>query len=584
MGDRDIGELIKESTESKVNTKKTWSSNLIEEFSNVDIFKEKESNSTNFQQASIVLDGCVKMYSARVESVVTEANKLMESVGRTKETEKQKPKEKQVHSTLESNPEAIQIKRKLVTGEDEILEYLLRETKEGDTRGLLMHLLKWNDQQGIRVLHGQGPTQKETKDTSTAPQSSTENKEISKPQSQLETEALIQNMYLGERKKYVSPMFSQFTPDQSQETVVFPIYAYNISYDTRAVDYVDHLETDRGMEEDIEHLIDQMNQADTEHRSEDNEYIEYPNQQHSSNPETQGPPTMAIPTNSNMRLSISHFGYVKGWERPSHWKLHTKRRAKEKAPKEKVKAQIDFLTTELPPLSLIFEKCEGIGYSPQEISERRKNPNTQPPNYNVQLEDLYRLFIYPGTFYKAHITHVAHSDYHGTTTTSPNEYSEALEEQGPNDMYDQYQLSEDSMPDNTNYPMPENNNMEIETGIQNTHPTIQLSPGQFTGRQTHSAANMLARRLAQNALRRAHKTDIAKIKESLWTEVEKGETEIDKMYTTVKDQQVSVQFYLVSLLHLANEKNLRISANSTIDTLPSIFDLQLTPAVAARGK
>ena len=37
----------------------------------------KEGDSINFQKASVTLDGCIKVYSSRIDSVSTETNKLL---------------------------------------------------------------------------------------------------------------------------------------------------------------------------------------------------------------------------------------------------------------------------------------------------------------------------------------------------------------------------------------------------------------------------------------------------------------------------------------------------------------------------
>lgn len=47
----------------------------------IDYFSEltflKEGNSINFQKASCTLDGCVKIYASRVDSVVDETGRLL---------------------------------------------------------------------------------------------------------------------------------------------------------------------------------------------------------------------------------------------------------------------------------------------------------------------------------------------------------------------------------------------------------------------------------------------------------------------------------------------------------------------------
>ena len=60
---------------SKINPKDTWNVPLIDYFSELTLLKE--GNSINFQKASCTLDGCVKIYSLRVDSVADETGKLL---------------------------------------------------------------------------------------------------------------------------------------------------------------------------------------------------------------------------------------------------------------------------------------------------------------------------------------------------------------------------------------------------------------------------------------------------------------------------------------------------------------------------
>jgi condensin complex subunit 2 len=50
---------------------------LIDYFSDMSIIKDAENGQIDFQKASCTLDGCVKIYTSRVDSVVDEAGKLM---------------------------------------------------------------------------------------------------------------------------------------------------------------------------------------------------------------------------------------------------------------------------------------------------------------------------------------------------------------------------------------------------------------------------------------------------------------------------------------------------------------------------
>ena len=45
------------------------------------LLRNGEDNSINFQKASCTLDGCVKIWTSRVDSVATETGKLLSGLG-----------------------------------------------------------------------------------------------------------------------------------------------------------------------------------------------------------------------------------------------------------------------------------------------------------------------------------------------------------------------------------------------------------------------------------------------------------------------------------------------------------------------
>ncbi|ODV95484.1 hypothetical protein PACTADRAFT_50200 [Pachysolen tannophilus NRRL Y-2460] len=68
-------EWIKLTTDNKINSTNSWAVALIDYFHDMDIFREGDN--INFAKASTTLDGCVKVYSSRVESVISETGKLL---------------------------------------------------------------------------------------------------------------------------------------------------------------------------------------------------------------------------------------------------------------------------------------------------------------------------------------------------------------------------------------------------------------------------------------------------------------------------------------------------------------------------
>lgn len=68
-------EWMKMATDNKINATNSWNFALIDYFHDMSLLKEGDG--VNFQKASCTLDGCVKIYSSRVDSVATETGKLL---------------------------------------------------------------------------------------------------------------------------------------------------------------------------------------------------------------------------------------------------------------------------------------------------------------------------------------------------------------------------------------------------------------------------------------------------------------------------------------------------------------------------
>ncbi|KAG9295688.1 hypothetical protein G9A89_001705 [Geosiphon pyriformis] len=68
-------EWLKMATDNKINTHNSWRLALIDYFYEMSLLREGDS--INFQKASCTLDGCIKIYTSRVDSVATETGKLL---------------------------------------------------------------------------------------------------------------------------------------------------------------------------------------------------------------------------------------------------------------------------------------------------------------------------------------------------------------------------------------------------------------------------------------------------------------------------------------------------------------------------
>lgn len=162
-------EWIKLSTDNKITSKNSWQFALIDYFHDLNVIKDGED--INFQRASATLDGCVKIYLSRVESVATETGKLLSGLATKKaqadlvnasngendgeesqdeineegcEGRKKRKVNRVVESTLVSF-QSIQIKKldqELTI--DPLFKKALAEFDEGGSRSLLLNSLSIN--------------------------------------------------------------------------------------------------------------------------------------------------------------------------------------------------------------------------------------------------------------------------------------------------------------------------------------------------------------------------------------------------------------------------------------------------------
>jgi condensin complex subunit 2 len=160
---------IKLSSENKISSKNTWDLNLIEHLSELvkpesKGAQEKDGNSDlNFQKASCTLDAGVKIYSSRVDSIHTDAFKVLGGLHRTSNEQedenaagadaedgsgekKSRRSRKQVDldpsATLEQNQDALNVKKfDLSFTVDPLFHQTSMKFDEGGAKGLLLNHL-----------------------------------------------------------------------------------------------------------------------------------------------------------------------------------------------------------------------------------------------------------------------------------------------------------------------------------------------------------------------------------------------------------------------------------------------------------
>ncbi|KAH8675750.1 condensin complex subunit 2/barren [Xylariales sp. PMI_506] len=157
-------EWMKMATDNKINATNSWNFALIDYFHDMSLLKDGDG--VNFQRASCTLDGCVKIYTSRVDSVATETGKLLSGLadsnskkkdredGDGEESEEEvdedgnvvrKKKQKRQRSseaTLVPSFASIQLKKlELEFAVDPLFKKASADFDEGGAKGLLLNHL-----------------------------------------------------------------------------------------------------------------------------------------------------------------------------------------------------------------------------------------------------------------------------------------------------------------------------------------------------------------------------------------------------------------------------------------------------------
>ena len=148
----------------KINAANSWNFALIDYFHDMSLLRNNADNSINFQRASCTLDGCVKIWTSRVDSVGTETGKLLSNLahraadddgdddpdgagadgadGAEPSQAQKKRKGYRSESTLAKNPAQLRTKKlDLEFSVDPLFRKTCADFDEGGAQGLLMNHL-----------------------------------------------------------------------------------------------------------------------------------------------------------------------------------------------------------------------------------------------------------------------------------------------------------------------------------------------------------------------------------------------------------------------------------------------------------
>ncbi|KAF9443840.1 barren [Macrolepiota fuliginosa MF-IS2] len=163
-------EWMKMATDNKINATNSWNFALIDYFHDMSLLRNTNDNSINFQRASYTLDGCVKIWTSRVDSVGTETGKLLSNLaneGRDRDDDEEnsdnpdadptQAKKKKAHrpaATLAKDPSQLRSKKPdLEFHVDPLFKKTCADFDEGGAQGLLMnHLSLGMGSDALRII------------------------------------------------------------------------------------------------------------------------------------------------------------------------------------------------------------------------------------------------------------------------------------------------------------------------------------------------------------------------------------------------------------------------------------------------
>ncbi|XP_074310894.1 condensin complex subunit 2 [Silene latifolia] len=154
---------IKLASENKINQKNTWELKLIDHLSEIIKVEDEDDTETNFQKASCTLEAGVKIYALRVDSVHSEAYKVLGGISRAgledqpenvvegdndsgdhdaNQSKKESERKLSPLSTLESSFESLNVKKfDVAFAVDPLYHQTTAQFDEGGAKGLLLNNL-----------------------------------------------------------------------------------------------------------------------------------------------------------------------------------------------------------------------------------------------------------------------------------------------------------------------------------------------------------------------------------------------------------------------------------------------------------
>lgn len=163
----DFEKWIRMASDNKINTTNSWDLALIDYFYDLSLLRENDG--INFQKASTTLDGCVKIYSSRVDSAAAETGKLLNGLAANSGSQEEAEEGEEDEEELDVNTQIKKRKHKSNSNKNTLVEFdaikikkmemeihvdplfkkVLTDFDEGGSKSLLINMLGVDENQKI---------------------------------------------------------------------------------------------------------------------------------------------------------------------------------------------------------------------------------------------------------------------------------------------------------------------------------------------------------------------------------------------------------------------------------------------------
>ncbi|KAL1917754.1 uncharacterized protein VTP21DRAFT_3588 [Calcarisporiella thermophila] len=627
-------EWMKMATDNKINATNSWNFALIDYFHEMTFLRE--GNSINFQKASCTLDGCVKIYTSRVDSVVSETGKLLNGLadsnreervydddededGETERTTRKKASRSE--NTLVKDFSALTLKKfDLEFAVDPLFKKTSADFDEGGARGLLLNHLGVDRE--CRIIFDASDAVAEADDEveeEDDEEEQSKEKELEQVPVLLDMSALVAKLptNLSELvSREICPSLADFE-FSSEDTGDLSMLKHSLQQE---------VEQAQAAGEDIDDFFDS-----NEHQpfvplglqdddDDDGEGLggegEFDPLDSGLNAVSERDFVMAMTGEQNEVFSYFDTRFTRNWAGPEHWKLHsrvskdTTKAAtgadgddppplEKKRRKEKEVVEIDFINGMDIDEEVLFAPASKSSITLPEFKPDKEPTHLLPDDMHFSSRQLLRLFLKPSFSLQRKLRRpggpVAEAGWEGDGNGLEMEPDEKFwaADQNENgllaDGVDVFRTdlatadSRDSADALFNDAEDLEDDMIFEDDLADLGDPVISQARKVKPQQINYA-------------RMAKRVDVRKLKENLWrelihdskTEPTNGDVEplqdpestedaddgtevageqrfseivqgLKNRYTANKMRDISVPFCFICLLHLANEKNLKIS-------------------------